>query len=370
MKFKISKLKFLDVLQLTQSIVEKRNTMPILSNVLLHVKGSTLLIAATDLEIGIQVQITVDVLEEGQLTLGARYLFDVVKELPNKDVVLTTQDNHWATLECDKAIFNLVGLSADDFPTLPSCKDKNFHTINAKYIHDMIEKTIFSVSSDETRYQLNGVYFEKVDDARVRMVATDGHRLSMIDQELKLDENLQGRNVIIPKKGIIELKKLLERESQDGTFELGLDGSNIVMRQKDVTLFIRLIEGEYPDYKQVIPQASEYKIEVSRAHLSHALKRISLLSDEGAKGVKFSFSPSLLVISSNNPKLGQAEESVDVKYKGLPFEIGFNAKYFLDILNVIENDEVSLELSNDTSPGVLKPVGDVNYQCVVMPMKI
>src|SRR3989344_3440236 len=183
MKFKVQKSTFLQALHHTQSVVEKRNTMPILANVLLEVKKNTLCVSATDLEIGIQVRCNIEVLEEGSITLGAKYLYDVVRELPEETVLLTKKENNWISLECGKAFFNIVGLPSEDFPALPTLKNKNFHVVASEKIKDMIEKTIFSVSTDETRYQLNGVCFEKVDDTQIRMIATDGYRLSLIDKE-------------------------------------------------------------------------------------------------------------------------------------------------------------------------------------------
>ncbi|MBI2608549.1 MAG: DNA polymerase III subunit beta [Deltaproteobacteria bacterium] len=372
MKFKVQKSAFLGALHHTQSVVEKRNTMPILANILLEVKKNTLYLSATDLEIGIQVRCRIEGVEEGSITLGAKYLYDVVRELPQEEIILTKKENNWISLECGKAIFNIVGLPSEDFPALPALKNNNFHVVASEKIKDMIEKTIFSVSTDETRYQLNGVCFEKVDSSHIRMVATDGHRLSMIDKDLSLsEESGLSKNIIIPRKGLTELRKVLESaQSGTGTFELGFDGNNIIVHQDEITLYIRLIEGEYPDYKQVIPKKSDKKILVNREHLMQALKRISLLSEERAKGVKFSFSNNQLVISSNNPKLGEAREEIEIGYKGEEFDIGFNARYFLDVLNVLKEGEVTLELNDDASPGILKPREDSSYKCIVMPMKL
>ena len=371
MKFKVQREQFLEALQYTQSVVEKRNTMPILSNVLIEVKKNDLYLSATDLEIGIQVKCTVETKEEGSITLGAKYLFDVVKELTEPEILFTKKENNWVSLECGNAFFNIVGLSADDFPTLPSRKGKTLHTVASEKFKDMIEKTIFSVSTDETRYQLNGVCFEKVDDAQIRMIATDGYRLSLVDKELTLEGALLDKNIIIPKKGLIELRKVLENDTQTpGTFELGFDGNNVIVHKNNVTLFIRLIEGEYPNYKQIIPQKTKRRIELNRVHLTQALKRISLLAEDRSKGVKFSFTPKQLIISSNNPRFGEARETLDISYDGAAFDIGFNARYFLDVLNVLDEETVALELTDDASPGILKPAEDKNYKCVVMPMKI
>ncbi len=371
MKFKVKKSTFSEALQYTQSIVEKRNTMPILANVLLEVKKNVLHLSATDLEIGIQIKCNVETLEEGSITLGAKYLYDVVRELSEEEILISKNENNWVSLQCGKAFFNIVGLSSDDFPVLPSKKGKTLQVVASEKVKDMIEKTIFSVSTDETRYQLNGVCFEKVDDLHVRMIATDGHRLSMVDKDLKLEEKQLEKNIIIPKKGLVELKKILENNSDSNdTFELGFDGNNVIVHKGDITLYVRLIEGEYPDYEQVIPKKSKKKIEVDRIQLTQALKRISLLSEERAKGVKFSFTPKHLVISSNNPRLGEAGEELDISYDGESFDIGFNARYFLDVLNVMNQDKVLLELSDDASPGILQPLDDKSYKCIVMPMKI
>ncbi|OGQ35421.1 MAG: DNA polymerase III subunit beta [Deltaproteobacteria bacterium RIFCSPHIGHO2_12_FULL_43_9] len=372
MEFYIGKAELLRGLYRAQSIVEKRNAMPILANVLLEATNERLKILATDLEVGIYDTYEAKIIIPGKITIGAKQLYEIVRELPEALIHIKARENHWITLTSQKAVFNIVGLSAEDYPAIIDFNQKKFVPIPATTIKDMIEKTIFSTSNDETRYHLNGVYFSKIKESgksNVRMIATDGHRLSLIDKPLEIDETLKvDKGVILPKKGLHELKKLLEEDQ--GDFEIAIEENHAIFKKEPLVLFMRLIDGEYPDCKQVIPKNNKKRIVVKREEFLHSLKRISLLSNEKSKGVKFSIQPGMMKISSNHPELGEANEELMVDYQGEEIEIGFNAKYFMDILNVMDSEEVSLELDGKLSPGVIKSNKDQSYTCVVMPMRI
>lgn len=371
MKIKIEKKDLLGLISKAQNIVEKRNTMPVLVNVLLEGNSDKLKIFATNLEVSLTDEAIAEVKTSGKVAVNAKNLFDIIKELPDGPIELTKQDNNWLKISQAKSIFNIVGISPEEYPVFPSYSTKEFLKIEPKVIRDMIEKTIYSVSNDETRYHLNGVYFEKNSDGDgtfYKMVATDGHRLSLVNRSIPATEDAVANGVIIPRKGLAEIKKLLE--TTDSTFEMAIEGSQLVVKTGSSVLMIRLIEGKYPNYKQLIPQNLSEHISVNKDLLVSSLKRVSLLSNQKSKGVTLNLSKDRMEITSNNPELGDAKEELEIDYSGKGFKIGFNAKYILDVLGTIEDDNVNIHLKDQLSPGILQPTKDQNYTCVIMPMRI
>jgi DNA polymerase-3 subunit beta len=372
MMIEMEKKDFISLLGKTQNIVEKRNTMPILVNVLLEVANGKLKVFATDLEVSLTDEISVLREKPGKVAVNAKNLFDIIKELAEAPITLTKKDNNWLEIKQNKSVFNIVGISAEEYPVFPSYATKDFLKIEAAILSDMIEKTIYSVSNDETRYHLNGVFFEKQKGTGkdvYRMVATDGHRLSLVDREVEVKGSpLVAAGVIIPRKGLFEIKKLLD--SVGGEFEMAVEGSQLIVRHGSTVLMVRLIEGKYPNYQQLIPQKLPNTALVNREILLSCLKRVSLLSNQKYKGVTLSLSPGRLEISSNNPELGDAKEEIEIRYKGAEIKVGFNARYMLDVLNSFDDDEVDLELNDQLSPGLMRPHNDASYTCVVMPMRI
>jgi DNA polymerase III subunit beta len=372
MKFEIEKNDLLKLLQKTQNIIEKRNTMPILSNALLVAEKGKISIYATDLEVSLKDDAPAKVEVEGKVAVSAKNLFDLVKELADSNIQIVKKNNNWLEIKSKKAVFNIVGAAADEFPAFPNHDAKDFVRVNGETLHDMIQKTIYSVSNDETRYHLNGVYFERVTGeggSQFRMVATDGHRLSMIDKKVEMPTSAKKtEGVIIPKKGLSELKKLLEGDS--GALEMALEGSHLIIRKENTVLLVRLIDGKYPNYQQLVPARLQKRVAVSREELLSCLRRVSLLSNQKSKGITLSISKNSMEIYSNNPEIGDAKEELDVRYTGDALKIGFNAKYLMDILNNIQDDEIDLELNDQLSPGIVRPANDSSYTCVVMPMRI
>lgn len=373
MKIQIEQRELLGLLAKIQNIVEKRNTMPILINVLLEAADKRLKIFATDLEVSLTDSIEAKVDVAGKVAVNAKNLFDIVKEMPEGPVKLHKKDNNWLEISQNKAVFNIVGISPDEYPVFPTFSTNEFTKIKAEVLADMIEKTIYSVANDETRYHLNGVYFERIPNKGTtgfRMVATDGHRLSLVDRKSEGNANGKGQQtgVIIPRKGLHEIRKLLE--NVEGDFEMSIEGSQLVVRHGPTVLMIRLIEGKYPDYNRLIPQNLTRQLVVEKESFLSSLKRVSLLSNQKSKGVTLSISSGKMEISSNNPELGDAHEEIDVDYKGKDIKIGFNAKYILDVLNTIEDEKIEISLQDQLSPGLVRPHSDSNYTCVVMPMRI
>lgn len=373
MKFKIQKNDFLKLLQKTLNIIEKRSTMQILTNALLIAERNKLTIYATDLEVSVKDECFAEVDVPGKVAVSAKNVFDLVKELADEPINILKKTNNWLEIKSKKALFNLVGAPAEEFPAFPEIDVKEFTHIQTEVIQEMIEKTIYSVSNDETRYHLNGVLLERTKQekgTKYRMVATDGHRLSLIDKKIELTESeAKGGGVIIPKKGLFELRKLLEN-AQGETLQMGIEGSHVIVKKGKTELYIRLIEGKYPNYQQLIPTKTQRQIAVSKESLLACLRRVSLLSNQKSKGITLSINKNIMEIYCNNPELGDAKEEIEIDYQGEAIKIGFNAKYLMDILNNIGEDEVNIQLNDQLSPGILRPAKDPSYTCVVMPMRI
>ncbi len=370
MKLEVEKKDLLTLLGRSQNIVEKRNTMPILINILMEADQNHLRVFATDLEVSLKDQISAKVHQTGKVAVSAKNLFEIIKELPEGPILLEKKENNWLRLTQKKSVFNLVGMSPDEYPVFPTFKTDHFIEIDSEILSEMIEKTLYSVSTDETRYHLNGVYFEtRKETSSLRMVATDGHRLSMVDRKTSGSDQLQlTTGVIVPRKGLNEIKKLLDSTSE--SVELAIEGSQLIIRNNETLLLIRLIEGKYPNYQQLVPQNLRETLRAPKETLLSSLKRVSLLSNAKSKGVTLSLSKGKMEIASNNPELGDAKEEIEIDYDGKEIKIGFNARYILDVLGSINEEIIEIDFNDHLSPGVVRPDKDNSYTCVVMPMRI
>lgn len=375
MKLSIPKNELQRGLARIQSIVEKRNTMPILANVHLEASkagdGGQLEIAATDLEVGVRSSQPADVKKSGSVTASAKKLYEIVRELPEEPVKIEVSSDAYLSIKCARAHFTLAGNSAEEYPTLPTAAPGSMVRVQAIVLSQMIERTMYAASTDETRYNLNGVFIEKLKETgKLRMVATDGHRLAYVDRAF--GEDLAGLEdgVIIPRKGLMELKRLVDEEDADEV-EIGFEGNNGLVRKEGVTLVMRLIEGEFPNYRQVIPREIKYHLLISTESLIHALRRVALLSSERSRAIKFELTSGLLKLSSNNPDLGEAHEEIDVDYAGDDLSIAFNARYLMDSLSVIRSKEVRLSFQDQLSPTQIVPADDQEDSlAIIMPMRI
>jgi DNA polymerase-3 subunit beta len=375
----IERASMLNGLGMVQGIVERRTTVPILGHVLIEPNGNSIKLSATDLEVGIRTEVPCRSGKEKSVTLNARKLFEIVREAEGDELSLTTLDSDWVELKCGRARFKMQGLDPRSFPAMPTqsvAKDgaakkpavKSELTIAASVLAGMIDKTIFAVSPDEARYNLSGVYVESQAPGSARMVATDGHRLAMIEREVP-GFRMEG-GAIIPRKGLMELRKLLE-QGGDAEAKLSIDGQLAYLKRGHTEVSMRLVEGEFPDYKGVIPKQSKHKIAIPRDGLLNAIKRAAIFSSERYHGVKFSLAPAMLTVSSTSPESGEASETIDVDFKGEEFSIGFNAGYVQQALGVIPSGgDVELGLSDDVSPGVLHTPSDSQFTYVVMPMRL
>jgi DNA polymerase-3 subunit beta len=374
MKLSIDKADLQRGLARLQAIVEKRSSMPILANVLATASGKgesgRLELAATDLEVGIRGSHAAKVSKPGALTVSARKLYDIVRELPDEAIQLESTANGYLDLRCGRSRFTLAGTDAEEYPSLPDFSPGRMVRLQAAVLSQMIQGTVYAASLDETRYNLNGAYFEVVpDSSRIRMVATDGHRLALVERSVGHDVSALASGVIVPRKGLAELKRLVDEEDAD-EIEIGFEGNSGLVRKGDVTLVMRLIEGEFPNYKQVIPKQSEHHITLSVEPLVRALRRVALLSAEHSRAVKLDLAEGKLQLSAKTPDLGEAQEELDVDYAGPAVSIGFNARYLLDCLGALGGKEIQLGLRDGASPVEVRPTDDPDSVAVVMPMRL
>lgn len=372
MHFTVEKEIFLKGLSKVQGIVEKRNTIPILANVLIEATETGINMTATDLEVGMKAFYPADVEKTGKITVSAKKIYEITKELPEKEISFLAKDNCWVEIRCGKALFNIVGLAADEFPYFPYPENENFIDIKSNIIKEMIDKTYFSISTDETKYNLNGIYFrtENNDDiSKLHLIATDGHRLSMIGKEIKSNLNNElSKGVIFPRKGIFELKKISDEGESD--IKIGFMDNNAIIKKDKTIVVMRLVDGEFPDYNRVIPKQNEYVAKIKRNDFLHSLKRMSILSNEKSKGIKISLKSNIIEISSSNPEFGDAREELEVEYSGPELSIGYNARYIMDVLQNQDSEKIELYIKDNLSPGILKAVGDDDYLAVIMPMRL
>jgi DNA polymerase III subunit beta len=374
MKIEFDRDLFTGALQRTGNIVERKTTMPILGNVLLEATKDSLKLTTTDLETTIQCECPAKVQQEGVACIPARNLLDIVRELPDRVGRLKKGENEWLTLESGKAHFKVVGAPSDKFPKVMEPEQFKFLKMRSETLKNGLEKTAFAISTDEMRYNLNGAYLETTKDAKgrniLRVVTTDGHRLALYDHELSDDENLSlKKGVILPRKGVTELRRLLS-ETSDSNVEVAVSDTAAAFRLNGAVVFMRLVVGEFPDYKAVIPKTNKKKLVIDRNLFTHSLRRVSLLSEGKSKCVRLGLKGNGVHLAATSPELGEAQEELQGEFDGGELQIGFNARYLLDILGAGEGDKVFLELDQETSPGLVRTSGDPGFFGVIMPMRI
>lgn len=355
----------------SQSVVERRTSMPILSNVLLSAEGESITISATDLETSFQGVYPARISQPGQLTVPARKFYEIAKELPAEDLYLKEKENSYLHLSAGRANFDLVGLAAEDFPKLPDPDGLVGLEFESDMLAEMIEKTFSSISQEDTRFNLAGLFVEKRErdgEPFLRFVSTDGHRLSVVDRNVAGIEALElEQGVIIPRKAVSEIRKLAD---EGGSLSLGLNREMGVVRREESLFMLRMQEGTFPDYNVVIPKKAKQIATVNRRAFSDVLKRVSILSTDRYHGVRFDFRPGLLEVVTQNPELGEAREAVDVDYDGEAFALGFNARYFLDLCGAMRSEDITLAFVDDQSPCLIKGEGDEGFLSVIMPMRL
>jgi DNA polymerase-3 subunit beta len=341
--------------------------MPILANVLIRSEGTDRMsCAATDLKVAMVVTLPAKVAQEGGVTVGARQAFEIAKGLSGEEVHLRRTEHNWLEMQSGRAEFKVVGMSERDYPKLPAVSDTELSSVDPVVLSEMIGKTVFSISLDDTRPHLACVLFES-DGENARMISTDGHRLSKVGKALVNGPKLAS-GVLIPRKGVAEIRRTLE--GREAPCQIGVNQGYFVLRADDVTLTVKLGEGQFPPYEQVIPKENDKILVIEREVLLEALRRVSIIASDKTWGIRLSLEKGSLTIEADNPDLGNAHEKLDVEYKGSGLQIGFNARYFIDLLAEIASKDVRLELGEDLDPAVIRPADDSDYLGVVMPMRL
>ncbi len=376
MELTVGKADLQKELQLCQGVVEKRSTIPILSNVLLKAADGRVQIAATDLDVTILSSCPARVTTPGGVTIEAKRLFDVVRSLPDDDVHMTLQENNSMLIESGTAKFRLLGLPAEDYPTLPTVNVSEGFTIPLDELKTMVGKVKFAITHEETRFQLNGALL-KVQPNKMEMVATDGHRMALINfpSGITGGKGKKGSDltILIPRKALDEILRL--EGNDEGNVRFGVSENQLFFEAGDRRLLARMIDVNFPNYMEVISRDNDRRVMVDRERLLSTIKRISLVANERTRAVRFDFAPGKLTVSSTNPELGDARETVPIDYAGQPFFVGLNAAYVMDFLSATDTPSVSLDLKDENSQCIGRPASAAedlpyDYLYVVMPMRL
>ena len=368
MNLTIAKEQILNGLQAVQNVVSTRTTLPILSNVLMRTEGEKLEFTATDLDVTVACTVEAKVKKGGAATVPVKKLFGIVRELNGNEMDIEIDDKNICTIRCGSSFYRIHGLAAEEFPPLPKFKDDKKVTLSQETVQAMLRKTSFAISTDDSRYVLNGIFIS-LKEHKMTVVATDGRRLALVDEEVDIAEKSEGE-FIIPAKAVNELNRLLQ-EKGEIMVKFGENQASFALKDEkglSVLVVTKLIEGNYPNYRQVIPAEVKERVPLAREEFLHALRRAEIMTSEKANSVKLAFGKNNLAITANSPEVGEARESLAVNYKGKEVAIAFNPKYLIDPLNALTEDEVFFELTDELSPGVLKINGPFLY--VVMPMRL
>ena len=373
MEFSVKRDVFLGGVQRTLGIVDRRTSMPVLNNVLIRAESERIRIVATDREIGLIADYEAQVVKDGEITLPARKLYEMLREIQGEEVHFRKEETNWVAITCGKVHFRVPGIPAEEFPKIVDDEEIGFIRVDGAMIGDMIKKTYFAMSADESRVNLNGVYLkaekEPTGEVVMRMVATDGHRLSIAGANPKVEQVMEfEKGMIIPRKGITEIRRLVE--DKDGAVEIGARKGMCVLKKDGVVLKVSLIDAEFPDYKRVIPKDKGTQVELDRAAVLHALRRMSVMASERYNGVRIKLLTDKMVFNSINPDVGEASEEVEIQYSEGDVEVGFNVRYLLEAIEVVDEEKFTLEIRSGLRPALVKPAQDSGYMCIVMPLKI
>jgi len=372
MKFKIKKQDIVDILSKVQGLTGRKSNLAITVNILISTTDYGITMVVTDLETGFEGQYPAKVESHGTIVINSRKFYEIVREFPSDEIQVNEIENHWIKIANKTVEYNIVGMNSEDFPETPYIDDVEFFSIDSGVFKNMIEKMIIITgASDEKRAHITGIYFEiihKDDKNIVRMVSTDGNRLSKIDQVYKKDIKLpREQGIIIPKKGMNEVVKFLDSV---GMVQLGIKNNNFIIKKDTEKIIIRLLEGDFPEYADIIKKGASHAIHIDRNMFLMMLKRMSILSSDNYKGVVFNFRDGKLFITTINPDIGESKEDMDIDFKGDPIEVAFNPRYFIDILSVIDSKKVIINIIDEEKPCIIEGENDDTYISVNMPMRI
>ena len=371
MKFKIKQSSFFKTLSHLQGIVDKKNSLPILSNILIEAKSNQLILSSTDMDISIIERVDCDVLEGGATTINSQILYDIVRKInDNSEIEIISNNGKLLTLRADGSRFSLASLPKEDYPIIDQDNSGINIKINSRILFKLIDKTKFAISNEETRYFLNGLYFNVTNENNkniVTLVGTDGHRLAKFSHYI--DENIdQVSGVIIPKKTIYELSKLLSENEIDVL--ISISSNKIVFNIGEIIFISKLIDGSFPDYKRVIPKDNSNILKIKREELLSAVDRVSTIANEKSPVIKFKLLNNILNLNTVNNESSTASEDLGINYDGDDIEIGFNSKYIMDIVNNLEDEEISINLKDNTSPIIALENSNTDLIYVLMPMRV
>lgn len=376
MKFRINRDHFTSGLQQVLNVVGTRSTMPILSNVLIEAGNDEISLTTTNLDLGIRCRIKGDVSEKGSLTLPVRKLASIVRELPSLDVDVETYSNNQAKINSGTSLFRVMGISADEFPPLPTFNDQHSFVLRQDELSKMMKSVSYAQSTDETRYIMNGVFFNFENDA-MTLAATDGRRLAVISRELEVTEENAG-HLILPAKTVAEVERLVGQgenvriafNDRQVAFEIntGTDSDSESGLIESIYLVSKVVEGNYPNYRQVIPKGNDQHFKVNRESFSNCIRRAALVSSEKNNSIKVNVKENLLEITGSSPEFGESNVSLNIEYAGPEVTVAFNPQFMLDPLKALSRDEIIFEFKDELSPGVIRTPD--SFLCVIMPLRL
>jgi DNA polymerase-3 subunit beta len=375
MELSIQRNTLLTGVQKTLGIVEKKTILPILNNVLIMTKGGKVRIVATDREISLIADYDANVILEGDITLSARKLYEMIREIQGDMIYLKKDEHNIVTITCGKTVYKILGVPADDFPNIGDDIDAELFRIKGSALSELIHKTFPAMSTDEMKKDLNGVFFKiettcNMSVCVAKMVATDGFRLTVSCVEIpKVEFCGLDKGIIIPRKGVVEIRRLIENSDITNDVMIGVQGGMCVIKTNSATLKVSLVDAGYPDYHRVIPVDVGDVVCFNKDKMLRALRRMNVVSSEGCDGVIIKLVNDMMVLSSNNPDVGEAKEEVEVLYKGEEVEVGYNINFLIDAMEVIDEEKVTFDVGVGVRPGIIKALDNDNYVCAVMPMR-
>lgn len=365
MKVKVEKQELLKASQMIQNVVAIKGTLPVLSNILIEAENNKIKFTATDLEIGMYCFIPAEVYQSGALTIPAKKFNEMVKELPDAPIILSTLKNNTMSINSENVYFKLLGLPKDDFPKIPELEEENSIEVEQGTLKEMLAMTMFATSHDEVRYILNGVLFF-IKNQTLRLIATDGRRLAMVEKQVKADKDLT-KQVIVPNKAVQELNRILQEE---GSLKIVFGDNQLMFKAGETVLITRLIEGEFPNYEQVIPKEGSNKIKVNTQRFFVGTKRAALLTHQDSQSIRIDLLKDRMIISKSTPELGEVKDQIDISYKGKEMSVGFNPHYLTDALKNISQEEIDIELEAPDKAGVIRTLAPQRYIYLVLPMQL
>ena len=372
MKFNINKFQIVNVLAKVQGLTGRRSNLAITENVLIRSTAEGIQLTATDLETGFDGFYPAAVENEGAVAVSAKKLYEILREFPSEDILINEVENRWIEIGNGKVQYHIVGMNPDDFPETPQINAVDFFPIDASILQRMIERsTIISAAGDEKRAHINGVFVERIhgdETDRLRFVSTDGSRLNAVDHNYPSKGSLpEGDGVLVPKKGLNEVAKFLDI---DGEVQIGIKESNFIVKKEKETIIIRMLEGEFPKYEDILKKGDDHLIQLDKIKFGKMLKRMSILATDNYKGAVFKFSDNKLVVTATNPDYGESKEETEIEFSGESIEAAFNPKFFIDTLGVIDEEQVIVNIVDGNRPCIIEGDADKSFISVIMPMRI